>query len=83
MKTDEEKTEEEQRASDEAGGKISPKNKPGDETPAGYLGRPGGRGASGGDEALTATLDDQSHAKPLDPKMAGPEAQAKKKQSKK
>jgi len=79
-KSDEEKKEEEQRASDAAGGKISPENPPGDETPAGYLGRPGGPGASGGDEAKTVTLDDQAHAKPLDPKMAGPDAQREEKE---
>lgn len=54
----------------------TPKIAEGDETPAGYLGYDGPRSASAHDEAKTATVDDQSHAKPLDPRMAGADAQA-------
>lgn len=78
-KTDEEKKQEEQRKSDYG---HHPKAAQGDMTPAGYLGYDGPKETSPHDEAKTATLDDQAHAKPLDPKMAGPEAQAKEKAAK-
>lgn len=54
----------------------TPKIAEGDETPAGYLGYDGPRKPGQHDEAKTVTVDDQSHAKPIDPKMAGPDAQA-------
>lgn len=53
----------------------TPKALEGDETPAGYVGYPGPPEASGGDEAKTTTLDQQPQ-KPLDPALAGPDAQA-------
>lgn len=57
--------------------KRTPKALEGDETPAGYLGYDGPRPEGQHDEAKTATLDNQGEAnKPLDPKMAGPDAQA-------
>ena len=56
----------------------TPKAAEGDETPAGYLGYDGpkeqGQRTQG---AGTSTLDNQATAKPLDPKMAGPDAQRK------
>lgn len=56
--------------------KRTPKALEGDETPAGYLGYDGPREHGQHDEAKTVTVDDQSHAKPIDPAMAGPDAQA-------
>lgn len=55
----------------------TPKIQEGDETPAGYLGYDGPKSSSGGDEAKTMTLDTQgTQNQPLDPAMAGPDAQA-------
>lgn len=55
--------------------KRTPKALEGDETPAGYLGYDGPREPGQHDEAKTLTMDNQDKAKPLDPKMAGPDAQ--------
>lgn len=56
--------------------KRTPKIGEGDETPAGYLGYDGPPEKGQHDEAKTATLDNQDAAEPLDPAMAGPDAQA-------
>lgn len=57
--------------------KRTPKALEGDETPAGYLGYDGPREPGQHDEAKTTTLDTQgTQNQPLDPAMAGPDAQA-------
>jgi hypothetical protein len=57
--------------------KRTPKVLEGDETPAGYLGYPSPPEPGQINEAKTTTLDTQgTQNQPLDPALAGPDAQA-------